>query len=84
MLEFGINDFIKKPFMQVICFGFGWLGFNYVSKLFVKCVKVCETKSFFYVKLLDWLIYKSTKKMMIDIFRMVLHLSNMIKKLKLS
>ena len=70
--------------MQVVCFGFGWLDFNYVSKLFVKCVKVCETKSLFYVKLLDWLIYKSTKKIMIDIFGMVLHLSYMIKKLKLS
>ena len=57
MLEFNINDFIKESFVLVICFGFGWFDFNCVSKLFFKFVKVCETKSFFYLKLRDWLIY---------------------------
>ena len=54
VLEFNINDFIEETFMLVICFSFGWSGFDYVSKLIVKCMKVYETKNLFNLRLLDY------------------------------
>ena len=59
-LEFNINDFIEETFMLAICFGFGLSGFNYMSQLIVKCIKVCETKNFFNLRLLGY-----NKKMII-------------------
>ena len=44
VLEFNNNDFIEETFMVVICFGFGWSGFDYVSKLLLNVWKYVKQK----------------------------------------